>query len=219
MIAFIAKPLGIFLNFLYSITGSYGIAIILFTLAIKLILLPLTLQQLKQTKQMAELQPKMKELQNKYKNDKEQLNIKIMELYKDYKINPLGGCLPLLIQMPIIFGLFALLRQPTTYIADPHFVKVVNEAFLWIPNLSKPDPIILPILAGITTYFSMNMVNTGTVQNPTMKTMNKIFPFLVLWWGRSFPAGLTMYWVISNVFQMIQQYFMPKAGMSKEESN
>ncbi|WZL73159.1 YidC/Oxa1 family membrane protein insertase [Clostridiaceae bacterium 35-E11] len=213
----IAKPLGILLNFFYGLVGNYGISIILFTLVIKLVLLPLTLQQLKSTKQMSEIQPKLKELQEKYKNDKETLQVKTMELYKKYKINPLGGCLPLLIQMPIIFGLFAVLRDPTKYIADPVFLQAINESFLWIPNLSKPDPIILPVLAGITTYFSMNSASTGAAQNQTMKTMNMIFPVMILWWGRSFPAGLTLYWVISNLFQAAQQFFIPKAGTSKEE--
>ncbi|MBB6218057.1 YidC/Oxa1 family membrane protein insertase [Anaerosolibacter carboniphilus] len=218
----IAKPLGMLLNFLYGLIGNYGITIIAFTVIVKLILLPLTLQQLKSTKQMSELQPKLKELQEKYKNDKEKLNAKTVELYQQYKINPLGGCLPLLIQMPIIFGLFAVLREPIKYISDPNFVQAVNEAFLWIPNLSKPDPIILPVLAGITTYFSMNSASTGAAQNQTMKTMNMVFPVMILWWGRSFPAGLTLYWVVSNIFQMVQQYLLPKAGTvgtPKEESN
>ena len=205
------------MNFLYGIVGNYGITIILFTVVVKLVLLPLTIQQLKSTKAMSVIQPKIKELQEKYKNDKEKLNVKTMELYKEHKINPVGGCLPLLIQLPIIFGLFEVLREPTKYIADPVFTTAVNEAFLWIPNLSEPDKIILPILAGITTYFSMNSANTGAIQNQTMKMMNMILPFMILWWGRSFPAGLTLYWVVSNLFQMAQQYLMPKVGKSKEE--
>lgn len=213
----IAGPLGSLLNFLYGVVSNYGLAIILFTLIIKLVLLPLTIQQLKQTKQMSEVQPKLKELQEKYKNDKEKLNIKTMELYKEHKVNPVGGCLPLLIQLPIIFGLFAVLREPTKYIADPRFAEAVNEGFFWIKNLSEPDLWILPILAGITTYFSMNGPGAAPVQNQTMKTMNMIFPVMILWWGRSFPAGLTLYWVVSNVFQMGQQYFMPKVKKSKEE--
>lgn len=214
----IAKPLGLLLNFLYGFVGNYGIAIILFTIIVKLIMLPLTFHQLKQTKQMGEIQPKIKELQEKYKNDKEKLNIKTMELYKEYKVNPVGGCLPLLIQMPIIFGLFAVLREPIKYIADPNFTKAVHESFLWIPDLSGPDKLILPILAGITTYISMNSASAGNAaaQNPTMKTMNMIFPFMIIWWGRSFPAGLTLYWVISNAFQVVQQYLMPKAAPTKE---
>ncbi|QXM07021.1 YidC/Oxa1 family membrane protein insertase [Crassaminicella indica] len=214
---FLAKPMGYLLLYLYKLIGNYGISIILFTVIVKLVLLPLTIKQLKSTKEMAKIQPKLKELQEKYKNDKEKLNIKTMELYKEHKINPMGGCLPLLIQIPIIFGLFSVLRTPAQYIAEPSFLQAISESFLWIPNLSNPDPIILPILAGITTYFSMSTTNTGAVQNQTMKTMNLVMPFLIIWWGRGFPAGLTLYWVVSNIFQMAQQYFISKGIVSKEE--
>lgn len=228
--SFLAKPMGYLLLTLYKMIGSYGISIILFTIVVKLILLPLTIKQLKSTREMSQIQPELKKLQEKYKNDKEKLNIKTMELYKEHKINPMGGCLPLLIQIPIIFGLFTLLRQPTNYITDPIFLKAVHESFLWIPNLSLPDPSLIAglpmnlsfsigaILAAITTYFSMSSANTGAAaQNQTMKTMNMIFPFMIFYWAGSFPAGLTLYWVVSNTFQMIQQYFMPKAAPAKEE--
>lgn len=214
----IAKPLGMLLSFLYSVIGNYGISIIIFTVIIKLVLLPLTFKQLQSSKQMNEVQPKIKELQEKYKNDKEKLNMKIMELYKEYKINPMAGCLPLLIQLPIIFGLFSVLREPMKHITDPAFAQAVNESFLWIPNLSEPDKIILPVVAGITTYLSMKSTTAGpAAQNQTMKMMNTILPLMIIFWGRSFPAGLTLYWVISNLFQMVQQTFMPKANKSKEE--
>jgi len=216
----IATPLGKLLLFLYNLIGNYGISIIVFTIIIKFVLLPLTLNQMRQTQKMTDLQPKIQELQKKYKNDKEQLNIKLMELYKDNNVNPLGGCLPLLIQMPIIIGLFQVLREPVKYISNPEFVEAVNESFLWIANLSQPDKIILPILAGVTTYISMNSANNNNAApNPTLKTMNYVFPVLIAWWAISFPAGLTLYWVISNLFQMAQQYFMPKLKRSKEELN
>ncbi|WP_243109405.1 YidC/Oxa1 family membrane protein insertase [Anaerophilus nitritogenes] len=218
MIAIIAKPMSLLLNWFYQLIGNYGISIILFTVIIKLILVPLTIKQLKSTRQMSEIQPKLKEIQEKYKNDKEKLNIKTMELYKEYKVNPVGGCLPLLIQMPIIFGLFSVLKDPTKYILDPSFIHATQEAFLWIPDLSQPDTIILPILAAVTTYFSMNTASTGNAaQNQTMKTMNMVFPIMILWMGRGFPAGLSLYWVVSNVFQIVQQVLMPKAATTKEE--
>lgn len=213
----ISKPLGMLLSFLYNFIGNYGISIILFTIIIKLVLLPLTFKQLQSTKQMNEVQPKIKELQEKYKNDKEKLNMKIMELYKEYKINPMAGCLPLLIQLPIIFGLFNVLREPMKYITDPAFANAVNEGFLWVANLSQPDKVILPVIAGVTTYLSMRSTTGTGAQNQTMKTMNMILPVMIIFWGRSFPAGLTLYWVISNLFQMVQQYFMPRANKSKEE--
>lgn len=207
--------------YIYNLANNYAIAIILFTVVIKLVLLPLTFKQIKQTKKMQELQPKIKELQEKYKNDKEKLNIKMMELYKEYKVNPIGGCLPMLIQLPILFGLFGALRQPEVYVFpnNPELLeKATSASFLWLPNLVDPDPIILPVIAAISTYLSMNTMNKGE-QPQAMKTMNMILPLMILWWGRSFPAGLTLYWVISNLFQMAQQYLLPKGDNLKEESN
>ncbi len=205
-------------------------SIIIFTILVKLVLVPLTKNQMSSAKKMQELQPKVKEIQEKYKNNKEKLNEKTMELYKEHKINPVGGCLPLLIQLPIIFGLFRALRAPETYVFpnNPELLeKAMNASFLWLNNLIDPDvimlggfklPWILPIVAAITTYFSMNSASAGQ-QNQSLKTMNIFLPLMILWWGQSFPAGLTLYWVISNLFQMAQQYFLTKMDKLKEESN
>ena len=116
VIGIIAKPLGMLLNLLYSWTDIYGIAIIIFTVIVKVYLYPLYVKQMKSTAGMSKVQPKIKALQQKYANDKETLNVKMSELYKEEKINPAAGCLPLIIQMPILFGLFALLRNPLQYI-------------------------------------------------------------------------------------------------------
>ena len=111
----IAEPLGWLLSFLYGFINNYGITIIIFTIIVKMCLYPLYIKQTKSMARMSEVQPKMLALQRKYANDKETLNIKMAELYKEEKFNPMGGCLPMLIQMPIIMGLFALLRQPMEY--------------------------------------------------------------------------------------------------------
>ncbi len=215
----IGNVLGMFLSFIYNLVNNYAMAIVIFTILVKVVLLPLTLNQLKSTKKMQELQPKLKKLQEKYKNDKETLNVKTMELYKEEKINPVGGCLPLLVQMPILFGLFAVLRDPGRYVFanNPELLeKATSASFLWLPNLIDPDPIILPVLAAVSTYLSMKTTSTGE-QPQAMKTMNMLLPVMILWWGRSFPAGLTLYWVVSNLFQMAQQYFLPKINKPKEE--
>ena len=125
----IAKPLGMLLNLLYGFVQNYGLTIIIFTLIVKLCLYPLYIKQTKSTARMAEVQPKMQALQNKYANDKETLNIKMAELYKEEKFNPMGGCLPMLIQMPIIMGLFALLRNPMQYITDDSMIFAFHESF------------------------------------------------------------------------------------------
>lgn len=215
LIGWIAKPLGIFLMWIYNIVGSYGLAIVIFTVIVKLILYPLYAMQMKSTAKMGLLQPKMKELQSKYANDKEMLNIKLSELYKEEGINPMGGCLPMLIQMPIIFGLFALLRDPLQYMGtNAKMIFAVHESFLWMQDLSQMDKWILPILAGIATYFSFSMTSQqqempgGT--GGMMKSMKYIFPVMIVLMGRTFPSGLTIYWFLGQVIQIFFNLRMKK---------
>jgi len=223
---FLAGPLGQLLGMIYSFVGHYAFSIIIFTVIIKLFLFPLTLKQLKSTKEMQVVQPKIKELQEKYKNDKETLNIKTMELYKEHKINPMSGCLPLLIQMPILFGLFAALREPLTYVfITPELASIGSQAihapFLWMPNLVDPDslaniisgsaiftklPGILPIVSAALTYVQMQSMNKGqTQQNSQMQMMNTMMPFMILWFGTQMSGGLVLYWSVSTLFQIAQQ--------------
>lgn len=205
----IAKPLGWLLSFLYDFIDNYGITIIIFTIIVKTCLYPLYIKQTKSMARMSEVQPKMMALQKKYANDKETLNIKMAELYKEEKFNPMGGCLPMLIQMPIIMGLFALLRQPMQYMEDDSMLFAVHESFLWIMNLSQPDKWILPILAGVATFISFyfNQQQTddsgaAAQMNGMMKMMKFIFPIMIVWMGRSFPAGLALYWAIGQFMQI-----------------
>lgn len=209
IIGFIAKPMGALLLLIYNFVGNYGITLIIVTLLVKLALYPLYAKQIKSSGVMAEMQPKMKQLQQKYANDKETLNVKMMELYKEEGFNPSAGCLPMVIQMPIIFGLFALLRNPTGYTGDPAMLFAVHESFLWMDDLSHPDLWILPILAGIATYFSFsisqNQQAASTDQNGMggmMKMMKYIFPVMIVLMGRTFPAGLTIYWFFGQFLQI-----------------
>ena len=206
----IAKPMGLLLDLLYGFIGNYGISIIIFTVFVKLCLYPLYIKQTKSTAMMSEMQPKIKALQNKYGNDQETLNIKMQELYKEEKFNPMGGCLPMLIQMPIIMGLFALLRNPMRYITKDSMIFAFHEPFLWIKDLSQPDPWILPIIAGVATFiaFTMNRMLQDTGSDAAnqsaamMKMMQYIFPIMILWMARSFPAGLALYWAVSQIIQI-----------------
>ena len=205
----IAKPLGWLLSFLYGFIDNYGITIIVFTIIVKLCLYPLYIKQTTSTARMSEIQPKMAALQRKYANDKETLNIKMAELYKEEKFNPMGGCLPMLIQMPIIMGLFALLRNPMAYMNNDSMLFAVHEKFLWIMDLSQPDKWILPILAGIATFiaFSLNQqqsddAGAAAQMNGMMKMMKYIFPIMIVWMGRSFPSGLAVYWALGQVMQI-----------------
>lgn len=209
IIGFVAGPLGVLLSILYGFIENYGITLIIFTTIVKACLFPLYADQIKHSTRMADVQPKMKALQNKYANDKETLNIKMMELYKEEKFNPMRGCLPMLIQMPIIFGLFALLRSPTSFIESNKMLMAVHEAFLWIPDLSQPDPWVLPILAGIATFVSFTQTQKQNQMGdnpmvPMMNMMKYFFPVLIVWMGRSFPAGLTIYWFVGTLIQIFQ---------------
>ena len=190
---------------LYAFTGllgfeNYGIAIILLTILIKVCLYPLTVKQVRSMKGMQELQPKMKKLQEKYKDNPQMMQQKIGELYKEAGVNPLAGCLPLLIQMPILMGMYYALFN----FAYP---SEAAEAFLWIPHLSAPDPLyILPVLSALTTFLQQKM--TSTEMNPQMKIMMTVMPLFIGWISLNFPAGLVLYWVTMNIVQIAQQWWM-----------
>lgn len=206
----IAKPMGYLLDFVYGVVGNYGLTIIIFTVFVKLCLYPLYIKQTKSTAMMSEMQPKIAAIQKQYANDTQEMNIKMQELYKEEKFNPMGGCLPMLIQMPIIMGLFALLRNPIRYITSDSMIFAFHESFLWIDDLSQPDKWILPIIAGVATFISFTMnralADTGTAASNQsegmMKMMQFIFPVMILWMARSFPSGLSVYWAVSQIIQI-----------------
>lgn len=230
LIGFIAKPLGMLLSGIYGVIGNYGITLIIFTIIVRLCLFPLYANQIKHTAKMGNVQPKMQEIQKKYANDKEEMNKKMMELYQEENFNPMRGCLPMLIQFPIIIGLFSLLRNPMQYMENsPEMIMAVHEKFLWIHDLAQPDLWILPIMAGITTFISFTM---SQAQNPTnqmnnqmsgmMKMMKYFFPVMIVWMGRSFPAGLTLYWFTGNLFTVAQTKIlgkMKKKWMKQDEKS
>jgi YidC/Oxa1 family membrane protein insertase len=201
-----------FLTFFYSITesmgiASYGIAIILVTLTIKIVLYPLTVKQVKGMKAMQELQPKMKELQEKYKGNPEKLNKEMALLYKESGANPLAGCLPLIVQMPILMGIFYAIR-------DYPYAAGHLTSFLWVPNLSMPDPLyVLPVISAATTYIQQKQ--TSTDANQQAKMMMNIMPIFIGYISLKFPAGLVLYWVVSNVFQITQQWWMYRGAPQK----
>jgi len=230
----IKTSLGYILHFIYGIIPNYGLSIIIFTLIVKFALVPLTIKQMKSTKEMSNIQPELKKLQEKYKNDKETLNVKQMELYKEHNINPFAGCLPLLIQMPIIIGLFSVLREPTQYVFMGNtgaYLEAIGQNFLWLTDLSKPDllgsmipslpdifdqiPGVLPIASAVLTYFSFSTMNTGQPENQMTKSMKLFMPLMILMWGRTFSAGLILYWTVSNAFQLVQQMLIQ--GMKSKE--
>ena len=209
-----------------EIISYYGITIIITTIIFKLILLPITLQQSKSTRMINELQPKIQEIQRKYKNDPQTQNRKLAELYKEYNYNPMSGCLILLIQLPIIFAMFSVLRNPVQFVfGDPAVFESIKKGFLWIPDLGQPDPYIwgLPLLAGLTTFLQSKFINAGAQTNSqvesTQNFMNIFITVMIFMASRSFPAGLALYWVVSNIIQIVQQLIIKRSlGNIKEET-
>ena len=207
IIGLFAKPIGSLLAWIYGIVNNYGLSIIILTLLVRLLILPLYAKQIKYQSKMTDLQPKLKEIQERYANDRETLGPKTMELYRQEGVSPSSGCLPLLIQMPIIMGLFALLRSPLTYMTAPQMIAAVHESFLWVKDLCQPDSWILPILAGATTYFTFSMMPQQDGAGMGMNNMKYFYPILIFLIGRSFPAGLALYWGVGNLLTMAQTYY------------
>ena len=206
---------------LYQVTAaigfpSYALAIILISILLKLVLYPLMQKQMKSTMNMQEVQPKLEYVQKKYKNNPEKMNEEVMKLYKEYDINPMAGCLPLLIQMPILIGLFMALRQ---YNFDP----IEHATFFWVPNLGQADPLhILPVLVALTMYAQQKVTMSSTAGNEQtaqmMKTMLYMMPAMMLFVCWSMPAGLCLYWAFFSVLSIIQQYFMNKQKKKEMEA-
>ena len=181
--------------------ANYGIAIILMTILVKALMYPLTAKQVRSMKAMQDLQPALKKLQKGYKNNPQLLQQKMAELYKEAGVNPLAGCLPLLIQMPILMGVYYCLYG-YSYSGDP--------TFLWLTSLSDTDPLyVLPILSALTTYIQQKqtMANNGQ-DNQQMKIMSYMMPLFIGWISLNFPSGLVVYWVTMNLCQIAQQWYM-----------
>jgi YidC/Oxa1 family membrane protein insertase len=215
-----------------GIPYSFGFAIILFTLIVKLITLPLTFQQLRASRAMQQLQPEIQELQKKYKGDREKLSQAQMEKYKEAGVNPLGGCLPTLVQLPVWFALYQALYNLASQ-------GVLNQGFLWIPSLAEPRDLswlwplppsvgwataaaflVLPILTVVSQIVVQKMM-TPLNADPQQASMNQMMMFMPIMFGffaLQVPQGLALYWVTSNIFSLIQQYFVTGWGGLKRAS-
>jgi len=222
-LSIISNLLGNVLKIIVELVQNYGLSIILFTVFVKVLLLPLTIKQTKSTKAMQDIQPKLQEIQEKYKNKPEKQQQEIMNLYKEAKVNPVAGCLPLLIQMPILFGLYNVLRNPVEWgvFADQAALQNADMVFLWVKSLSKPD-YILAIISGVTTFVMQMLMMPKDQQQGSMKTMTYVMSAMMLYWGFKFPAGLTLYWTAGNLFSIAQHYLVmnplkAKLANSKEE--
>lgn len=197
----LAKPMLYSLKFFYRYVGNYGIAIIIITVILKILFFPLTHKSYKSMKGMSKLQPKMTALREKYKNDKDAMNRAVMELYRDHKVNPLGGCLPMIVQIPVFFALYKALM---------YSIELRHAPFMfWITDLSDKDPYyVTPIIMGVTMFIQQKMTpsNMDPMQQKIMLGLPVIFTFMFL----NFPSGLVLYWLVNNVLTIGQQMYINK---------
>jgi YidC/Oxa1 family membrane protein insertase len=199
---FIAKPMFTFLQFIQSYVGNWGWTIVILTLVIKLILYPLSYKGMVSMQKMKDLAPKMKELQAKYKDDKQKQSAAMMELYKKHGANPMGGCLPLLLQIPVFFAIYRVLLNAIELKGAPWM--------LWIEDLALMDPyFVLPILMGASMYLQQK-ITPNTMQDEMQKKIFQFLPVIFTFFFLWFPAGLTLYWFVNNVFTIAQQYYINK---------
>ncbi len=232
----IYQPIYNILIGLYNIFGDFGIAIIVMTLLIKAALIPLSRKQIESQKEMTELQPKIKDLQKKYKGDKEQLSKKTMALYKEHKVNPAAGCLPLIIQMIIFITMYRVINnlaeggtltihadQLYSFVSEP---ETINGFFLGIMNLAEPS-IILAVVTAAAQFYQLKMMQIKNAKKTDLvkkddkkdssepdfasimqKQMLFIVPIMTLFIGMKFPSGLALYWLTSTLFMIAQQWYI-----------
>ena len=210
----IAKPLLWVLRFFNGFFHNYGWSIIVLTILIKILFWPLTHKSYKSMKDMQKIQPKIAKLREKYKDNREKLNQETMALYKTYKVNPMGGCLPMIIQIPVFFALYSLLG---------YAIELRHAPFLlWINDLSAPDRLsigiqlpyvgngipVLTLLMGASMFIQQKM--TPTTGDPTQAKMMLFLPVIFTFMFINFAAGLVLYWLVNNILSIGQQYYINK---------
>jgi YidC/Oxa1 family membrane protein insertase len=214
---FFAKPCLMLMNFIYRFIPNYGVAIIILTLITRAMFWPLAQKSYKSMGEMRKLQPLMQEIREKYKGDKAKMNQEMMTLYRTYKINPMGGCLPMLIQLPVFFALYRMLYQAIELRHAPFFG--------WITDLSAPDRLfefgfkipfmdppygipVLTIIMGASMILQQKM--TPAPGDPTQAKMMMLMPVIFTFIFINFSSGLVLYWLVSNIFSIAQQYYTQK---------
>ena len=205
-----------FLSFLYGFIPSWGLVIIIFSIILKTLLYPLTHKSFESTTKMQKIQPLTKELQAKYKGDPQKMNAELKKLYKEHGVNPLGGCLPMLLQMPVIFALYPLLR---------YSISLRQASFGWLPDLSEPDPIwALPILMAVFMFVQQKLMapskatldgmdDKQKAQQQSQKMMMYFMPIMMFFIFKGLSSGLVLYWTVFSIIGSAQQYFIKKKFM------
>jgi YidC/Oxa1 family membrane protein insertase len=231
---FLYELFGNRVRWIYDFVGNYGLSIVLFSLFAKVILTPLTVKQTRSMQMMKFMNPKMTDLQKKYANNKEKLNEEMMKLYKQYGYNPLSGCLPMLLQMPIIIGLFGVLRQPAVYVFTEAEYALVSQKFLWIQNLTLSPmgvfqesgfsgtfflALIIPAISVLLTVLQQKQTQQASEQ-AGQKGMQIFMTIFIAYVGFTFSQGLALYWVLQTGLGIlstiiIEKYFPAKLPEEK----
>lgn len=203
----------------------FGITILAITILFKLITIPVTLNSIKSQQINQKLQPKMKEIQKKYKNDPQQMNMKMAELYKEHNFNPMSGCLPMILQLVLVFAMFGVMREPDVYMFKGETVQMAKH-FFWIKDLSQPDPYWfgLPLLNGIAQFLYSKIMSPGAPstdgEDPMQgmgPMMQYMMPIMIFFFSRSYQAGLALYWAFGNIIEIIVRTIINKRTKSVEK--
>ncbi|WQU96612.1 membrane protein insertase YidC [Helicobacter pylori] len=211
LITFFAKGVFVLLDYLYQFVGNWGWAIIFLTIIVRIILYPLSYKGMVSMQKLKELAPKMKELQEKYKGEPQKLQAHMMQLYKKHGANPLGGCLPLILQIPVFFAIYRVLYNAVELKS--------SEWILWIHDLSIMDPyFILPLLMGASMYWHQS-VTPNTMTDPMQAKIFKLLPLLFTLFLITFPAGLVLYWTTNNILSVLQQLIINKVLENKKRAH
>lgn len=211
---YIVYPLSwLIVNMADWLGGSFGLSLIAVTILIRFAILPLMIKQTRSSKAMQAIQPEIKELQAKYSSKDQQTQQKLqqetMALFQKHGVNPLAGCMPIFIQMPILIGFYhAIVRTR----------EIAGHNFLWF-ELGAPDPyFILPLFAGLTTFLQQKIMMVGMPDNPQMKMMLWMMPIMIIVFAFNLPAALPLYWVVGNIFSIIQTYFIKGPDLKKQQA-
>jgi YidC/Oxa1 family membrane protein insertase len=211
----IARPLFLWLKWTHeNIAKNWGLDIIILTVIINLALLPLRITSMKSALKMQKLQPQMKAIQEKYKKygmrdpKRQEMNAEIGDLYKREGVNPAGGCLPLIIQMPFLFAFYSMLANA---------IELRQAPFLWLHDLSSPDKIyIMPVVIVVSTYLMQKMTPSSGMDPKQQQMMTLMMPLMIGWFSFNLPSGLSVYWTVGNIIGIAQQYIMNKTGLGRE---
>ena len=211
----IARPLFLWLKWTHEhMASNWGVCIVILTVVINLALLPLRITSTKSALKMQKLQPQMKAIQEKYKKlpmrdpKRQEMNAEIGELYKREGVNPAGGCLPLVIQMPFLFAFYSMLQNA---------IELRQAPFLWLHDLSSPDKYyVMPVLIVVSTYLMQKMTPNAGMDPKQQQMMTLFMPLMIGWFSFNLPSGLSVYWIVGNIILMAQQYFINQSHLGQE---